>query len=330
MNSLCCTLLSVFGIAGAVLGETPAFILGVNGHPFVQEGYWNVPIDQQLGLVRELGGWYRNDWNWGLDFTHSDALVTAAEAKGVKLLPILFPDVRGANGDLREIRRLAFEHGKAIASRYRGRITHYELSNELDCQAMTKWPNGGDRDGAARSDYDFHKYSERCELLRGLAEGILEGDPDAKRIIDCAGWLHFGFMDRLIDDAVPFEIVSWHWYSDMGDITQPIQSYSGKYDVLARLKSWGKEIWMTEYNRRNGDMDADEQAQADYLRDQITKLRQGGLVKAFFVYELLDEPYFQGGEGHYGLVKLEQREGKWTVGAHKQAFDLIKQLAGAQ
>ena len=65
---------------------------------------------------------------------------------------------------------------------------------------MTKWPNGGDRDGAARADYDFHQYLAACEMLRGLAEGIREGDPAAKRIIDCAGWLHFGFME---DPDVP-------------------------------------------------------------------------------------------------------------------------------
>lgn len=46
------------------VGAEPApFILGVNGHPFTQEGYWQVPIEQQMGLLKELGvGWYRSDW----------------------------------------------------------------------------------------------------------------------------------------------------------------------------------------------------------------------------------------------------------------------------
>jgi hypothetical protein len=305
------------------------FILGVNGHSFTQEGYWQVPVEQQMALVKEMGvGWYRYDWGWGLDFTHSDKLVAAAEAAGIKLLPVLFPPVAAAKGDLVEVRRLAFEYGKAVAARYKGRITHYELSNELDCGAMTKWPNGGDRDGAARSDYDFHKYAQYCELLRGLSEGVHDGDPAARRVIDAAGWLHFGFMDRLVDDAVPFEIVAWHWYSEMGDITEPKQSYSGKWDVIQKLKSWGKEVWITECNRRDGDMDGNEQAQADYLADQIRKTRATGVVKAFFAYELLDEPYFQGGEAHYGLVKLEKKDGKWVVGARKKAFEAMKRAAG--
>ncbi len=304
------------------------FILGVNGHPHQQEGYRAVPLDRQMDLLRELGvRWYRTDWGSGYDFSQHDALVAAAEAKGIRLLPILFPDVSAAKDDIREIRRMAFDYGKHVASRYRGRITHYELSNELDCRAMTKWPNGGDRDGASRSDYDFHQYTAICEMLRGLSEGIREGDPAASRIVDCAGWLHFGFVDRLVDDAVPFEIVAWHWYSEMGDITTPKQSYSGNWDVLQKLKSWGKEVWITEGNRRNGDMDDAGQAQADYLTDQITKLRKSGIVKAYFVYELLDEPYFEGGESHYGLVKLGKRDGNWTVGERKPAFQAIKRLS---
>ena len=163
-----------------------------------------------------------------------------------------------------------------------------------------------------------------CELLRGLAEGIHEGDPEANRIIDCAGWLHFGFMDRLVDDAVPFEIVSWHWYSEMGDITTPKESFSGNWDVLDKLKSWGKEVWLTEGNRRNGDMDAQGQARAASSRP-ITQAREGGIVDAYFVYELLDEPYFQGGEAHYGLVTFDKRDGIWTVGERKPAFQAIKE-----
>ncbi len=315
------------GLACAASAQDTPFILGVNGHPFQQEAYWQVPLEAQLALVKEAGlQWYRTDWGWA-DFERSDQLVAAAEVAGVKLLPILFPDVSAANGEVREVRRLAFEHGKAIAERYRGRISHYELSNELECQVMSKAPGGGDRDGAARSDYDFHRYIVACELLRGLAEGVHEGDPGAKRIINCAGWLHFGFIDRLVDDGVPFDIVAWHWYSDMGDITTPKESYSGTWDVIAKLKSYGKEIWLTECNRRNGDMDGAGQEQADYLADQVRKVRATGVVKAFFVYELLDEPYFEGGEAHYGLVEVQKQGDKWAIGARKPAFEVVRLLA---
>ncbi len=122
------------GLACAASAQDTPFILGVNGHPFQQEAYWQVPLEAQLALVKEAGlQWYRTDWGWA-DFERSDQLVAAAEVAGVKLLPILFPDVSAANGEVREVRRLAFEHGKAIAERYRGRISHYELSNELECQ----------------------------------------------------------------------------------------------------------------------------------------------------------------------------------------------------
>jgi hypothetical protein len=55
-------------------------------------------------------------------------------------------------------------------------------------------------------------------------------------------------------------------------------------------------------------------------------LRASGIVKAYVVYELLDEPYFEGGEAHYGLVKLLKRDGIWTVGERKPAFEAISRL----
>jgi hypothetical protein len=104
------------------VAEDAPFILGVNGHPHQQEGYRAVPLDQQMDLLRELGvHWYRTDRGAGYDFAQHDALAAAAQAKGIRLLPILFPDIFAAKGDIREIRRLAFDYGKAVASRYRGR-----------------------------------------------------------------------------------------------------------------------------------------------------------------------------------------------------------------
>jgi len=98
--------------------------------------------------------------------------------------------------------------------------------------------------------------------------------------------------------------------------------------VLQKLKSTGKEVWITECDRRNGDMDGGEQAQADYLVDQVRKTEASGIVKAFFVYELLDEPYFQGGEAHYGLVKLEKKGDKWAIAARKKAFAALQAIVG--
>ena len=217
-------------------------------------------------------------------------------------------------------------------------MTHWELHNELDNFSILQKGDTtrkgepypfGPPDGDSVEHYEEARYQRALALLRGLSEGVKAADSKAQTMINAAGWLHTGFFDRLIkEDKVSFDILAWHWYSDMGEMTK----VRGTFDVFDKLKSYSKPIWITEMNRRGGSMGGQETAQSDYLTEAGRQIKSLG-AQAFFAYELLDEPYFgaDNGESHYGLVQVaENDKGVWIPAATKPAFAAMQQLTGAK
>ena len=105
----------------------------------------------------------------------------------------------------------------------------------------------------------------------------------------------------------------------MGDMTK----VRGNFDVLGKLKSYKKPLWITEINRRGGSLDGHEADQAQYVRDTAQQARAYPGVEGFFAYELLDEPYFgaQNPESYFGLVTVAKSSaGQWSVLDKKPAF----------
>jgi hypothetical protein len=328
-----------FGLGLGRLGAAEPFHWGVNGHPVSQEGYWQVPLDQQLDLVSELGaGWYRCDVSAGAfqaSTARLDELLAGAEKRRLRLLPVLLPSETfwHDKASLEEIREGAAAFAKSIVARYRGRITHWELANELDAYAMLRqgetgrdgklWQWEGSPEGSSAEDYHQGRYERARALIQGLHEGVKAADATAFTLVNTAGWLHHGFIERLVrEDRVPFDILAWHWYSEMGDITR----VQGKLDLVTLLKGYGKPLWITEINRRDGSKGGSEKEAADYLTTVARQMRDHPAIDAFFVYELLDEPYFgEAGESDYGLVRLTRRPGAdWHAGARKPAFEALK------
>jgi hypothetical protein len=307
---------------------------GLNGHPFSQSGYFDVSLGEQLALVAASGaGWYRVDLSAD-DFragtARLDELVKAAGQCGVRILPVLIasPGARGTGSTPQEIRASAAEFARVVVARYRGRVTHWELSNELDDYALLRkgdttrgskrW-EWGDPDGSRPEDYEEDRYQRARAEIVGLGEGVRAADPLAKTIVDTAGWLHYGFIERLAtEDHVPFDILSWHWYSEMGDMTR----VQGSLDLVAYLQRFGRPLWLTEVGRRAGSAGGKERELADFMRADLAKLAVNPGIGALFVYELLDEPYFgEAGESHYGLVTLGRAAaGNWSITGRKEAF----------
>ena len=336
---LSCAVLTTCGQAGAA----EPFQWGVNGHPVSQEAYFHVPLTNQLDLVAELGaGWYRFDVG-AKDFAGNtarlDELAGEATRRKIRLLPVLFaaPGGRSKNATPEQIRAAAFEFAKAIVTRYKDRVSHWELSNELDGHAMLRkgekarsgrvWIWDGDPDGSSPDHYEEGRYQRGRAEIEGLSAGVKAADPAARTIVDTAGWLHTGFVDRLVkEDRVPFDILAWHWYSEMGDITR----VQGKLDLVESLKQYRTPLWITEIDRRDGSKGGKEREQADYVGRTAAQLRANPGVAAFFVYELLDEPNFgAGGESDYGLVAVARDSaGKWQVKRRKPAFAAFKSAIG--
>jgi len=330
------------GLLSSVPAAEP-FAWGVNGHPVSQEGYWHVPLEEQLDLVRELGAqWYRIDVSaasFQANTARLDELLAAARKRQIKLLPVLVAgdDLQNDKVPVAKLRDAAAAFGQAIATRYKDHITYWELGNELDGYAMIRkgeitrsgkvWEWDGAPDGSEADDYHSGRYERASAFIRGLLEGVKTADQAAQTLVDTAGWLHHGFMDRLVkEDRVPFDILAWHWYSEMGDMTR----VRGQLDLLAILQSYGKPIWITEINRRDGSKGGKEREAASYLSSTAQQLSAHHAVKAFFVYELLDEPYFgPNGESDYGLVQLRRENGVWKTGARKPAFEALRKVIGS-
>jgi hypothetical protein len=328
--------LAFLPIAYVQAGEP--FCWGVNGHPLSQEGYRHVPLDVQLDLVTDLGaGWYRFDM--AENAVPPDELLAAAKQHNVKLLPAICSPVArlGENAPPEQVRAVAAAFAKKMAARCKGQITHWELSNELDTYALIRkgettrsgklW-QWDDAEGSDPDMYEETRYQRVKAELQGLNEGIKEVDPTAKTMVDVS-WLHYGYIERLVnEDHIPFDILAWHWYSDMGDITK----VNGNCNLIDILRRFGKPIWITEANRRDGSMNGKEAEQAEHLKKIALQWKNIHDIQAVFVYELLDEPYFgNDGEAFYGFVEIvKNAEGKWQVGRKKPAIEAYRSaIAGA-
>lgn len=338
LMGICLTLLHPLCGIAADAGASETSPWGVNGHSFSQEAYWHVPVATQLDLVAELGAtWYRFDLSqdgFVSNTERMDGVLAGAEQRGLRLLPVLVsePGARDEKATVEQIRKAAFDFARQVAGRYKGRITHWELNNELDAYAMIRkgercrsgrlW-EWGDAEGSNPDDFHEARYQRAKAEILGLHEGVKAGDPDALTVVDTAGWLHYGFIERLVaEDRVPFDILAWHWYSECGEITNA----AGRVNLVEYLKRFRKPLWITEINRRDGSKNGREQEQADYVGSVARQLRANPGIGAFFVYELLDEPYFgAGGESDYGLVTVAKDDaGMWQVKRRKPAFTAFK------
>ena len=65
--------------------------------------------------------------------------------------------------------------------------------------------------------------------------------------VNNGGWLHWWWFEMLLQDKLDFDFIAYHWYSEMGDMNN-----AGGEDVWAKLASFGKDIWITELDRRGG------------------------------------------------------------------------------
>lgn len=272
------------------------FHWGVSGHPTFTSSpayYSVVPLSGasstspvgQAELVRELGcDYYRVDVS---DQPKLDALVPIMNAHGIRLLPVLGIaygfDATQPNYLFNpalttgEIYNACKAKAAAFVQRYPDTFTHIELANELDNKCL----NDG-LAGASPADYDTFKYTRIMHALRGLADGVHENDPSIQRLINTAGWYHYGFLDKLVADGVPFEVIGWHWYSSMGSISR----------VMQKLSGYGKPVWITECNRFGGSYqtslvmgddftaDALATAPANWSSSGTWRVRQYGGVKA--------------------------------------------------
>jgi hypothetical protein len=321
-------------------------VRGINGHPFNQPAYLgSVNISAQATLIRNLNiDWYRTDTYSSTSPNTVRAYASALGKAGVRMLPIIIPNFSYTTGASATIYTNAFNQAFALATRCSSLVTHYDCVNEPDIESMintgeTRDDNGqvwpfGDPDGDQWWHYKGERYTRAREAIRGCIDGVKAANPANLTMVNTSGWKHTGFTDRLLSDGITWDVTSWHWYSEMGNI----ENAGGTTNVLASLRAYGKPMWIGEANFRSGtDGGPGEYGTvATYLTNEIAtaKTRFSRGVDGLFLYELLDEPYFTSagipGEGNYGCYQMSFSGGQWVLGSAKpQVASAVRTAFGA-
>ena len=269
---------------------------GFAGHPWGPYTNNAVPT---LDLVQQAGaGLYRVDLGTKY-YALTDALLSAAQTRDIKLVAILF----GTLGDY----TASYNEGFEFAKKYAGKILYYQVSNERD--VWTGKPTI--KDGQSTTEFDDVKYAQAKTEIQGLIDGIRAGDPNAKTIVNFT-WIHYGFIQRLVNDGINFDILGIDWY--WGDIN----NVNG-INIPEYLKTqFSKPLWVTEGNRWEGSTGGNETTQTDYITKTVGRMYTNPNISAYIIYELLDEPAAVGFEQNMGLV--------YNFTSPKPSFDAYKKI----
>lgn len=289
------------------------FMMGISGHPFSTAPYKNTPATTQIQMIKDMKmDYYRFDAWASYDGSIDPpalwrSLRNAAIAANIKMLPVLVPRTLNYNSDA----ATSYKNGKILGSNFAAKngqyFDYYEIGNEMENHFIL--PN---KSGESLSHYNLAKLEIVAAYLKGMDEGIKAIDPTAKTMVN-SGWLHFAYIQKLIDAGVKFDIVAWHWYSEMerlaiNDIAIPIP------DITKKLSSMfpGKPIWITEFNTRSGSLKEGESGQDLFIQNFIAKCKNNPNVKTIIIYELLDQPEHRDStERDYGMSKWKSRYTDW-------------------
>jgi putative glycosyl hydrolase len=335
-------LMMIIGMGWPAAAQTQV-LWGVNGH-----SVWYYPgasLDDEMAVLRDLNMFfYRVDIHpngvAADDQAVSDnlaAVLDAADRNGIYLAVTITPWVPSIDDETEATYyQKSYDRAFALASRFKGRGIFWELDNEIEHYAMVRpceyrddgyfWHcDWGDASGSSTLDYIADRYNRLRGDLNGLSDGIAAGAPGEWRMVNVSAGFHYGFLQRLINDGVQFEISAPHWYSTYGDIADP------NNNIAQQLANLGKPIWITEFNRGYGSYGGNEADQGTVIGQMATEFCQIASqygIAAAFVYELLDEAYFgDTSEATMGLINLVQDiNGNWLYGPHKPAYGAMQNV----
>lgn len=285
-------------------------------------------LDVQKKYVTDLGvSLLRSNYEIYPDSQEAnDAMVKFAEESKLKLLLVLEPPLPDLMTQLTY--QVGYDWGKKVASRYKGRVGYYQLTNEVSGVVIKpSFP------GTKESDYDEEKYQKLKVYLQGLSTGIHDGDKNAKRVIT-ANWISTAIIDRMYKDKVPFDIIGWNWFSDMGDDpTHKVLDDGSVLDLPTYFAKYKKPFWITEANQSHGDFDDQTgKKQADYMNALTANIVKSGKVDAFIAFKLFDSHSEAQGkqtpDTSWGFVgqKVDAKTKNYIPGNLKPAYTAYKEI----
>ena len=329
------------------------FKWGVQGHPVTSTEY-RPPLtpqgldeysDLQVDLLNEFQfEHYRIDYApdatgnieiWQQPFY--ERLVSKLHQNNIKILPVL----KLSGFEFGESHETLFSKGYNLAQGFL--MTHdqnfqvhedgfkyIEIGNEeevrcvrkvgKDCvERVIKIGEIGNRDDQYNEPLALQVAAYFAGMIQAIEEFNVSAPNDYKIMINIGDPKHTGFFHILNKGVeiegelrpINFDVIGVHWYSakeEEDKIQEDLNLYTG----------FGKDIWITEVNRRNGSHgsaspDSDpEEDQKSRLLSMINNLSGASQIKAFYIYELFNEPRTRSeepDEANYGLTK-------WSSGEH--------------
>lgn len=283
----------------------PVHFWSMNGHITWGSQYqnWSGQITKLLDLNMKT---YRNGYALGDYTSFLNFINNNASAAGVTVYPVLLPDPT-LQADETAAYNTGHTLGVEVATNLAGKVVAYDIANETGAWALL----GGQYNGDIPSHYDNTRYTIARGLIRGAIAGIKSVDTTTLIVAPSDNWLHTGFSDMLVNGTQPdgttghptvtWDITGWHWYSDMGNIED---AGTINMNVLAKLQSYGKPIWITEYGVRP--TYGTESAIGTYLTGTMmtewyTKAATYGITHVA-MYDLFDDANL-GSDGNYGVVQ---------------------------
>lgn len=317
------------GVLAMVQGpkNTDDFVWGINGHPLTQADYrhnWT----EQLNEIKKLHlNMYRFDVLLNADgiSKNSSLLINLLEKlvkSNIKPLPaVMLNGFKNVPAD--NIYSLAFKQGQTFAKKYSQYINVIEVGNEGD-DKLIKSPN---LDGTKLAHYDKDKAVRLISATRGFIDGLKSVKPQIKVTLSFS-WVHFYYLQMLEDNKVNYDIIGYHWYSNMGDMTNVRKPFG---NVLAGVyKRYKKPIWITEFNYFKGTTRVDFKRQREYIENSLRGIMAQNIIGGFFVYELYDQPSLaikRPDEASYGLLYRDSSGNYVPKDAYKGFQKLIAQYS---
>lgn len=254
-------------VLGANSGA-PSNFWGVNGHitwTWTPNALGYLKANWAFACLRmlELGcRIYRNGYGFSEDAsgnvtasdgnTFVDFITNFAQPCGIKVAPVLLMTYYHASiTNEATAYAFGFSHGAEAATKLKGLVPYYEMSNELETWSITGRGNW-------RGDYDIPKFRISRGLLRGTVAGIRSVDLVTPIMGGNGTWMHTAFYKNLLIGMEPdgttgyplldWDLTGWHWYDSNYPGNDDIENATaqGNYNTIAEVASWGKPIYINE------------------------------------------------------------------------------------
>ena len=301
-----------------------SFVWGINGHPLTQRDYSN-NWDEQISALNDL-----KLSSYRLDVLLDPDGYAKKEQSFIKILNDLkknniaaLPAVMQSglnNADIDSIYQKGYKQGMNFGTRYGDYLSIVEVNNEGDNKIRLRNKPGRIKEG----EYDTVKAKKFIAGIKGFIDGLKAAKPNVKVTLSVSS-THFYYLQLLKDNQVNYDIIGYHWYSNMGDIINVKPAFGNVLSYIS--KRFNKTIWITEFNYFKGTTSANFATQSDYITQTIKKILDQGIIKGFFIYELFDQTYLKARypfEACYGLIYKDSM-GRYIK---KDAYQSYKQIVG--